>query len=249
MYCVCREPYHPGDTMIQCDECQEWYHPNCIRLSPQQTHQYLSQRELHFPCRLHRTEDKQRATFIQSPLYQQGYVLVKNGMPQYKQVLPLCRQVKPRARYIFNQKINDKKRRQYDFPSGPRDPLRPHFDQATQVLAQIPFTQAQLTSHLLVSLAGCQTQKKHTDYPPHTYARNDPQAPLVLLWAIQPHSTLDIWDRKGKKQVLRLDPGDALVFRGDLVHAGSAYTRENMRIHMYVTPPQVKPPPNRVYFN
>ena len=36
-----------------------------------------------------------------------------------------------------------------------------------------------------------------------------------------------------------LDKGDILVFRGDLVHAGSSYKDDNIRIHAYLDSPVV----------
>ena len=31
VYCVCRKPERPG--MIGCDFCDEWFHPDCLKLS------------------------------------------------------------------------------------------------------------------------------------------------------------------------------------------------------------------------
>ena len=33
-YCVCRQPYG-GSAMIQCDNCEEWYHCKCMAVDPQ----------------------------------------------------------------------------------------------------------------------------------------------------------------------------------------------------------------------
>ncbi|KAL3625096.1 hypothetical protein CASFOL_031764 [Castilleja foliolosa] len=33
VYCKCEMPYNPDDLMIQCEECKDWYHPNCVNLT------------------------------------------------------------------------------------------------------------------------------------------------------------------------------------------------------------------------
>ncbi|KAG1676055.1 hypothetical protein FOA52_014920 [Chlamydomonas sp. UWO 241] len=30
IYCVCEQPYNPDRPMMQCDDCESWYHPECI---------------------------------------------------------------------------------------------------------------------------------------------------------------------------------------------------------------------------
>jgi hypothetical protein len=41
-------------------------------------------------------------------------------------------------------------------------------------------------------------------------------------------------------QRLELKAGDALVFRGDLVHGGAAYEHDNVRVHGYLEPADFK---------
>jgi len=50
------------------------------------------------------------------------------------------------------------------------------------------------------------------------------------------------------KKVEYLDKGDMLIFRGDLIHAGSAYDEENIRLHVYLDSPVVSHVANRVNF-
>lgn len=33
VYCTCEMPYNPDDLMVQCEACQEWFHPECIGVS------------------------------------------------------------------------------------------------------------------------------------------------------------------------------------------------------------------------
>ncbi|KAL5715359.1 hypothetical protein ACHQM5_017189 [Ranunculus cassubicifolius] len=33
VYCKCEMPYNPDDLMVQCDDCKDWFHPSCMRMS------------------------------------------------------------------------------------------------------------------------------------------------------------------------------------------------------------------------
>ncbi len=33
VFCLCREP-DDGRVMVQCDRCQEWYHHDCVDITP-----------------------------------------------------------------------------------------------------------------------------------------------------------------------------------------------------------------------
>ena len=35
IHCICRKP-DDGDFMIQCDECDEWYHGKCVHVPPEE---------------------------------------------------------------------------------------------------------------------------------------------------------------------------------------------------------------------
>ncbi|PIN21324.1 hypothetical protein CDL12_05960 [Handroanthus impetiginosus] len=52
VYCKCEMPYNPDDLMIQCDECKNWYHPDCVDLTVQQAKQLDC-----FICSEHRTDE------------------------------------------------------------------------------------------------------------------------------------------------------------------------------------------------
>ncbi|OAF69087.1 hypothetical protein A3Q56_03164 [Intoshia linei] len=38
LYCICRSPYN-NRFMIRCDTCKEWFHGNCVNVSPEMGHQ------------------------------------------------------------------------------------------------------------------------------------------------------------------------------------------------------------------
>ena len=85
---------------------------------------------------------------------------------------------------------------------------------------------------------GCDRQQDHRDAKPHN--GNEPP-PLVVIAPLQEGSTLDVSpyshlpdrgaDYVAQSVRVALTPGDLLVFRADLVHAGSPYTGANWRLH------------------
>ena len=103
---------------------------------------------------------------------------------------------------------------------------------------------------ILFSVAGCKEQRPHTDYNPYS---NYTMTPWGMIFAIEPDGAqFVVWPyshkiirRTGesfappqmKRTVINLSQGDVLFFRGDLVHAGASYDRDNMRIHAYIDPP------------
>jgi ectoine hydroxylase-related dioxygenase (phytanoyl-CoA dioxygenase family) len=112
---------------------------------------------------------------------------------------------------------------------------------------------------VLQSLPGCQEQEAHCDYvpTPNLLATTDETVPLLFFLALEDDTTLEVWPRSHKvvrgklevihKQQIKLNKGDAVFFRADLVHAGSAYFKSNTRIHCYLDHPSVRRDPNRTW--
>lgn len=50
-----------------------------------------------------------------------------------------------------------------------------------------------------------------------------------------------------KSTKLNLNKGDVLIFRADLIHAGSDYINENIRLHVYLDNPLLKRDKNKTY--
>ena len=122
---------------------------------------------------------------------------------------------------------------------------------------------------LLKSAAGCHRQVAHTDYEPSEELAAAPhdQVPLLVIVALQDKTTLDVWPGSIKliskleclgssalaaqpeiqRTQLHMNEGDILVFRADLVHAGSAYDAENVRIHCFLDSDTVPRPPGATF--
>ena len=105
---------------------------------------------------------------------------------------------------------------------------------------------------VLHSYPGCQEQSAHCDYVPdkHLATTDDENFPLAALFCLMPGTTINLWPGSHRltytredilstideipKVNVKLEPGDVLIFRGDLVHGGAAYDEENVRLHTFL---------------
>lgn len=96
----------------------------------------------------------------------------------------------------------------------------------------------------LLSKTWCKAQLSHTDFTPETLANaTDDTTLLASLSALMDGMLFDVWpgairfdaSRSYKPMKIKLNKGDVLIFRGDLVHAGASVgVVENVRIHAYL---------------
>ena len=126
----------------------------------------------------------------------------------------------------------------------------------------------------LYSSAGCEQQQWHADYDPLCKAsrkrkyetaeqeqRRQEQAklrcirdmrdchkPLGVFWAVEEGCRLMVVGPEGESVEVHLELGEVLLFHGDLVHAGAAYERDNMRVHLYLHAIGVVPPNGNTYY-
>lgn len=153
---------------------------------------------------------------------------------------------------IFNGMKNDKKRLQSTLRCN--NIIITKFIETLEenIYKMLPYNSRLYFSNwvILKSLAGCNEQQPHTDYNVETIKNiTDPTCvPLLVLVALMPETFLDIWDSNGIHKKLVMDQGDVLIFRADIIHAGSSYEKENIRIHAYLDSPLVKRIPNRTWF-
>jgi hypothetical protein len=84
---------------------------------------------------------------------------------------------------------------------------------------------------MFYSFPGCTVQHAHKDY-------NCTSATCVALFAIHTEARLDLHVDGVWVEVV-VQPGQMLLFRGDIVHRGCAYTKENTRVHVYINLPGI----------
>lgn len=118
---------------------------------------------------------------------------------------------------------------------------------------------------VIKSIEGCKKQLAHCDYEQNISFATCPDEyiPLGCLICIMEGTTLDIWPRSHRlpclssdltknlkpipRTTIELDIGEMLVFRGDLVHAGSSYKSDNFRVHLFLDSDKVKRNKNRTW--
>lgn len=119
--------------------------------------------------------------------------------------------------------------------------------------------------NIIKSKPGCNIQQAHCDYVPdqNMSLTDDNDMPLSAIISFMKGTKITIW-RKSirysfinseyiKKSIkiypeeIYLNPGDILVFRADLVHAGSNYNEENIRLHVYLDNDKVPRTKNRTW--
>ena len=185
-------------------------------------------------------------------LHTEGYEIKHGWCTISPAVLTAMQKRASDAEPIFNdnpeQRRNDRHRRQVDLP------VRGEWMRSLQTRLHKEYpAHTALNFVLLESRPGCQRQAAHCDYvpTPELLAASDETIPLLFLLALEDDTHLDVWPKTQtqpvQRKTLQLAAGDAVVFRADLVHAGSAYDKNNIRIHAYLDHPSVKRDPNRTW--
>lgn len=191
-------------------------------------------------------------------LHAEGYTVLKTFTTISRATFDYFYELSGSAEPIFNDNPeyhrNDSLRRQYD--------LKPSLTQGVFIAKLKRQLTAVFPNHiakdwvLLQSSPGCRQQAAHTDYipTPELKRASDSTIPLLCIIALQDNTTLEVWPRTHRlrrypilQRTITLSAGDALIFRGDLVHAGSAYSAENIRLHVYLDHPSVPRDPNRTW--
>ena len=82
-------------------------------------------------------------------------------------------------------------------------------------------------------------QGEHMDEPFEQVSQmKDVDKPLSTIYALEHGTRLRIRPFGGDWTIVHLEPGDLLVFRGDVCHHGMGYAKQNVRVHAYVYPPR-----------
>jgi len=172
----------------------------------------------------------------------------------------LKKSVKKKYAFIFNTPRNDFKRCQSSIrKNAPK--------QVKQFLCEIEtFCKAEMPDLklvepvLILSKSGCKKQRLHTDYEPTTELISCPDEhfPCSILIALEPFTNLYVckssirhWEKLNEtfqEDKIILMPGDAVIFRGDLFHAGSEYHCENIRLHCYLDSALINRVSNRTWY-
>lgn len=166
-----------------------------------------------------------------------NFVKIKRGALTVREsdVTRLRRTLKRAGRLIFNP---DAKRSQAALQRT--DSLIVRLE---AILSKMKLLHSRTMSNPVVlhSSAMCEQQQWHYDYNPDV-TRTLRVKPLGVILALQDGTKFETLTRTHE-----LSRGDILVFRGDVLHAGAAYEKENTRVHTYLDVPNVKRARNRTW--
>lgn len=187
------------------------------------------------------------------------YMIHKGIVHVTKSTITALLQQASNASPIFNSPNRDARRRQMNVHSSKA--VQPLLSELERFLAvQFP-TLKQSRWALLQSDPGCQRQMAHIDFEcDDAFLRcikRNVHVPMLALVALQPQTSICLWEHSSAiirgtysgdpiaPTKVALEPGDVLLFRADLVHAGSEYSNPNIRLHCYLDSTEVQRTPNR----
>ena len=193
-------------------------------------------------------------------LHTDGYVVIKNafdvsGSEFYEEMSELSKT----GETIFNP---DRRRKQRYLDSNLSRRVKKFINQVHDRLKEMFPNHKPSDMTILRSEKGCRPQQAHSDYrttdiwPNEGDIRHNDEMPLGVIIALQDNTKLDVWPRSIGEMLqgpiapkhLKFDRGDMVIFRGDLIHAGSKYDEVNVRVHTYLDHPAVKRKANSTNF-
>ena len=141
---------------------------------------------------------------------------------------------------VGSEEMNDNKRTQAPIAVMPEA----HLIGFNELIQRIHELKGAILSpwQLIFSKAGCAQQALHMDWDPQPNLHKA----FGCLVALQNATSLDTVCNDGRVQI-KMEEGDVLIFRGDFVHAGSAYRKRNVRLHAYFDNPEVVRTEGRVW--
>lgn len=194
-------------------------------------------------------------------LHIDGFTIHKNAVDIDETVVDRFKGQINRARPIFNNSNrNDMKRMQFRVKRG-------DLPRINKVLLFIKENYPNLNAvewNILWSKK-CQRQQAHSDYEPDIKMLNisKDQMPLSALVPLDEGCKLIVWKKSInlinksnddlqrvktiKPTIVTLNPGDILIFRADLIHAGSEYDEPNIRLHAFLDSDAITRQHNRTY--
>jgi hypothetical protein len=190
-------------------------------------------------------------------LNKKGYIIIKNkynSMEKLKEIFEIIKKQSNNATYIFNNKINDKKRKQCrlniktkiikEYVETIKKSINDNLDlKDTKYKKWI----------ILKSLDNCKSQIPHLDYIPTDNFINmikNNNSSYFFINAIektQIYTYGKYLDNKHKKRKIIIQPNSILLMRSDLIHAGSDFDKENIRLHCYIETPYIPMKYNKIY--
>lgn len=180
------------------------------------------------------------------PLHTSGFVVLRGAVAVSDELVAKVRHQSRHAGAIFNYtgagaNDDDGRRRQQRLMTRQLGPWTREVEAA--VAPYLGPSRVVREYVAIISQHGCQQQALHWDYDPDACraACTDDTIPLAVIVTLMPDTCLVVSPGaiRGRRDLpiteITTQPGDIVVFRGDLIHAGAAYPdRSNVRVHAYV---------------
>lgn len=112
---------------------------------------------------------------------------------------------------------------------------------------------------VVYSHPNCKSQPPHTDWIPNFHWSLG-QSALGCFVSLEENTKLDVWPgshlyvrgendnmKPIRRKRLLLQKGDVILFRSDLVHAGSSYKTSNARLHCFLDSSSIRRAPNTTW--
>lgn len=204
---------------------------------------------------------KRKINVISNQLHIKGYAIYKNAIhindKIYNQIL---KQINKKGKPIFNSNKNDNKRLQCNL-SYKQKFMKTFINDTNNIINTYISDQLKITDWVVLqSKSGCTKQLPHCDYIQNDEFLNcdNDNVPCSVIVALMDNTTINVFSNsikldtinknvKLKEEKLILSKGDIFIFRGDLVHAGSAYNDNNIRLHAYLDSNIVHRTKNRTF--
>jgi hypothetical protein len=201
-----------------------------------------------------------------------GYIIYKNQFQISSNIKnDFIKQITKKSKPIFNSKHNDNKRIQANLSINKTNKY--FMENLKLFLNNLYPNLVQSNWVLIFSKPGCKKQLAHLDYVYDDEFKKciQKEVPLLVLIALEPQTYLYLWEKSFmaiqnvitqseqseqseqkpinpiKPTKITLDQGDILIFRADMVHAGSNYTCGNLRMHCYLDSKLLHRQPNRTW--
>jgi hypothetical protein len=151
-------------------------------------------------------------------------------------------------------------KRRWHGPPGVFQKANKYADRVTRIVEKTFPTL--IPSHLifLLSIEGCSAQAPHADGVPSKDFYQHSPIPMSALISIHKSTTLNIWPKSHllahhsatvhkntkapfdpiAREIVSIPAGHVCFFRQDLIHAGSAYASDNVRMHIMFDHPKVE---------
>lgn len=192
-------------------------------------------------------------------LNKNGYIIFKNRYIDNNKLTDIYNDIKiqsKRAKYIFNNKYNDKKRKQSSL-NKKKKVISDYIDSIKKTINDnINTTELKYKKWIILkSLEGCEKQTPHLDYIPtedfiNLIDKDEDKLSYFFISAIE-NTKIYVYGKYQStnyiEKKINIPKNSIILMRADLIHAGSDFDKNNIRIHCYLESPYLPMKFNKIH--